>query len=162
MRKVTITREKRSWKTSVIAPITDIFVDDKAYAQSRSNGDIMTFEIDEQSHRIQAITNQTGIGIANQTNRGNILQIPQGTEDIDILLTVKPEIARGQIPTLIIISANKIQNVKVQTTQLQDQRPKLNVGLFVLGLIFYIFPGIIYYNSVTRKQKEWDNKHTKA
>ena len=39
-------------------------------------------------------------------------------------------------------------------------RPTLNIGLFVIGLFFYIIPGVIYYASVKKKQKEWDEKYT--
>ncbi len=38
-------------------------------------------------------------------------------------------------------------------------RPKINVGLAVLGLIFYLFPGIIYIALTVQKQKEWDEKY---
>lgn len=52
---------------------------------------------------------------------------------------------------------NKIDNaVKVPKTK----RPKLNIFLLALGLVFYVFPGILYFIYVKVKQKEWDDKYT--
>jgi hypothetical protein len=39
-------------------------------------------------------------------------------------------------------------------------RPKLNVGVAVIGLFFYVIPGLIYIISVKSAQKKWDEKYT--
>jgi len=48
------------------------------------------------------------------------------------------------------------QTLKVPRTE----RPKLNIGLAILGCIFYVFPGLIYIAYIKQKQKEWDDKYT--
>ncbi len=47
-------------------------------------------------------------------------------------------------------------NIRVARTP----RPKLNVGIAILGFIFYIIPGILYVIHIQKKQKEWDDKYT--
>ena len=41
-----------------------------------------------------------------------------------------------------------------------EPRPKINVGLAILGFIFYIFPGVLYIAYVRKKQDEWDSKYS--
>lgn len=38
-------------------------------------------------------------------------------------------------------------------------RPKLHVGLAILGLIFYVWPGILYMIIVRALQDKWDREH---
>lgn len=38
-------------------------------------------------------------------------------------------------------------------------RPKINIFLAILGLWFYIFPGVIYINSIKKKQRRWDKNY---
>ena len=40
-------------------------------------------------------------------------------------------------------------------------RPKVNVFLAILGIWFYIIPGLIYIGNVRKKQDEWDEKYNK-
>ena len=42
----------------------------------------------------------------------------------------------------------------------KSPRPTVNIGIAILGFLFYIFPGIIYIGYVKQKQKEWDDKYT--
>ncbi|MBP3631202.1 MAG: hypothetical protein J6J23_06950 [Clostridia bacterium] len=42
---------------------------------------------------------------------------------------------------------------------LAPQRPKVKIGLALLGFLFYFIPSIIYVASVKSKQSEWDEKY---
>ncbi|MBQ8451393.1 MAG: hypothetical protein IJ538_01285 [Clostridia bacterium] len=50
------------------------------------------------------------------------------------------------------------QNTTIKVPR--TERPKLNVGLAILGFFFYIFPGVLYVAHIKKKQKEWDDKYT--
>jgi len=39
------------------------------------------------------------------------------------------------------------------------KRPKLNIFLLVLGLIFYIWPGVIYFIYIKSIQSKWDENN---
>ena len=54
---------------------------------------------------------------------------------------------------------NPQQNDKI-TKVPKTKRPKINIFLLALGLMFYVFPGILYFIYVKVKQKEWDDKYT--
>lgn len=36
------------------------------------------------------------------------------------------------------------------------ERPSVNIGGAIAGTVFYVVPGVLYLNSVRKKQKEWD------
>lgn len=41
-----------------------------------------------------------------------------------------------------------------------EPRPKLKIGLAILGFIFYIIPGVLYISYIKKKQAEWDSKYS--
>ncbi len=50
------------------------------------------------------------------------------------------------------------QDVKIRVPK--KQRPKINVRLFLVLLLFGIFPGVIYFTLVKVSQKKWDDKYS--